>query len=137
MRLTTGLRVLLLVALTLAGCGGDIESRTFQAGHVELVDETGLVTAATAVDRDMSVVRPDTPTVTNPNGKLDRLLVVWPGDACTTTTRVTLSGNALTMRIEPHGRDDCEGFPVTDGVQMDLNRVVDVTSIDVGFVTAP
>jgi hypothetical protein len=115
----------------LVACGTE-STRTFRLGTVELVDEAGLVTAAVAIDPPAVDAYRDAPVVVNPDGRLDRAVLLWRGNSCAPSTRVTLSGNALTLAIEQAAANDgCAGTFVLHAIQMDLNRVIDVSSIEV------
>ncbi len=120
----------------LAGCAGGDQPHTFRLGTVELVDETGLVTAISAADAPSEQLWGEAPAVINPNGRLDEAVLLWIGSSCAPSTRLSLSGNALKLVIaEDPGPTGCEGTPAAHAVRMDLNRVVDVSSIDVQFGT--
>lgn len=118
----------LLLLVALAGCNGE-STRTFQVGNVTVVDETGLVTSAEALD-----ATPVEAATAVAGDSLTRVVVSWPADSCVENWLVRLAGNALRLTIEPGTRlISCAGTFAYHAVELTLNRVVDADAIDVSL----
>jgi hypothetical protein len=125
---TAGLAVAMVVAM-LTACGGSDGARTFHAGAVTVIDESGLVTGVSLPDPPPSP--PDLPT-TAAGRSLTQLDVAWGGSTCVTAWTVRLRGNALLMTIEPGpASSGCQGTQAAWAVELQLNVAIDATNVDV------
>jgi hypothetical protein len=97
-----------------------------------LVDEVGLVTAASAGAVGMPEPGPAQAFVWNPNGDLTRIGISWPSDTCSDRPQLHLTGNALLLTIdEGSPTAGCPTTQVTNLITLSINRVVDTSSITV------
>lgn len=126
------------LASVLAACGLPGDERTFSVGSVEVVDGSGLVTAA----RD-GAPQPGTderPLIVSP-GNLTEIAIHWEEVGCPPAWRIRIpEGNALRVIIEPVGapREPCP-VPVAEdrAITLELDRVVQADAIEVEQVSAP
>ena len=119
----------LLLAILLAACSLTGAGRTFELENVTVVDESELVTGATAGAEEPDSA--DRPLVARAGG-LTRVAVHWTGSSCVRGWTVRVSTGRLRVVIEPGEADDpCDGTQAEHAVTLELNRAVDAAAIQV------
>ena len=122
--------IIACLAVIMAACAS---TPTFRAGDVTVVDESGLVTAAEAL-QSATVEAPSAVA----GDSLTQVVVSWPADTCIENWLVRLAGNALSLTIEAGTRlVNCAGSPTGHAIELTLNRVVDAGAIDISLAGAP
>ncbi len=123
-------QALLAILVLLAGaCSLPSSDRTFEVDGVTVVDDSGLVTGATAGAADPEVT--DRPVAVR-GASLTQVAVHWRGSSCVPTWTVRVGGNRLLVVIEPgEAQDPCDGAVGEHAITLDLNRVVDAAAIEV------
>ncbi len=115
--------------LIAGGCALPGSDRTFRVGEVTVVDESGLVTGATA-----GAPEPDSgerPLAQSP-GSLTEVAVYWTDAACVDEWTLRLAGNALRMTLEPGDPVECSaGVDRDHAITLRLNRVIEADDIEV------
>jgi len=134
-RAFTRLAVLVGLALLAAACSsGDLQVSMQRSGTpvtVTVHDETGLIREVTAGSAEVPDPLPPAPAAWNPNERLTLVSVYWQSTACSDHPRLTLSGNALLLEIDPGPMaSGCTATQLLPNiVTLRLGAVTDVTSI--------